>query len=250
MNRQERRKEQKLEEWVKSLPTDKLRMIERVAVNMSRIEIEAYSHAYERVLRVKFYEMLDNSIEAEGLLKEVLEGVETEGRKIKELLNEGEIYKMEIKDKTKEIIEKYLEEKSRGIKENAIIKDLVFMFPKMTKTAIKNIIVEYKRDNEEDEKLDAALEEIFPKIEEKVKEKIVAKKEKEVPKKEKEVSKTIEKAIIPDLTYFAERRAEIEKKREEELKELQETINKQVEGMEKEVEALKTKIADLKEIMY
>ncbi len=209
---------------------------------MSRMDIEAYLYAYERVLRVKFYEMLDNSIEAEGLVKEVLEGVETEGRKIKELLNEGEIYKMEIKDKTKEIIEKYLEEKSRGIKENAIIKDLVFMFPKMTKTAIKNIIVEYKRDNEEDEKLDAALEEIFPKEEVKDEVKVAAKEEKKKPKAEKK-EKT-------DLTYFAERRAEIEKKREEELKELQEKINKQVEGMEKEVEELKTKIADLKEIMY
>ena len=125
MNRQERRKEQKLEEWVKSLPTDKLRIIEKVALNMSRMDIEAYLYAYERVLRVKFYEMLGNSIEAEGLVKEVLEGVETEGRKIKELLNEGEIYKMEIKDKTKEIIAKYLEEKSRGIKENAIIKDFL-----------------------------------------------------------------------------------------------------------------------------
>ncbi len=238
MNRQERRKEQKLEEWVKSLPTDKLRIIERVALNMSRMDIEAYLYAYERVLRVKFYEMLGNSIEAEGLVKEVLEGVETEGRKIKELLNEGEIYKMEIKDKTKEIIAKYLEEKSRGIKENAIIKDLDFMFPKITKTAIKNIIVEYKRDNKEDEKLDAALEEIFPK--EEVKDEV--KEEKKKPKAEKKV--------IEDLTYFAERRAEIEKKREEELKELQETINKQVEGMEKEVEELKSKIADLKEIMY
>lgn len=238
MNRQERRKEQKLEEWVKSLPTDKLRIIERVALNMSRMDIEAYLYAYERVLRVKFYEMLGNSMEAEGLVKEVLEGVETEGRKIKELLNEGEIYKMEIKDKTKEIIEKYLEEKSRGIKENAIIKDLVFMFPKMTKTAIKNIIVEYKRDNEEDEKLDAALEEIFPK--EEVKDEV--KVEKKKPKAEKKV--------ITDLTYFAERRAEIEKKREGELKELQNSINKQVEEMEKEVEELKSKIADLKEIMY
>ena len=242
MNRQERRKEQKLEEWVKSLPTDKLRIIEKVALNMSRMDIEAYLYAYERVLRVKFYEMLGNSIEAEGLVKEVLEGVETEGRKIKELLNEGEIYKMEIKDKTKEIIEKYLEEKSRGIKENAIIKDLVFMFPKMTKTAIKNIIVEYKRDNEEDEKLDAALAEIFPKEEIKDEVKVAAKEEKKKPKAEKKV--------VADLTYFAERRAEIEKKREEELKELQEKINKQVEGMEKEVEELKTKIADLKEIMY
>ena len=238
MNRQERRKEQKLEEWVKSLPTDKLRIIEKVALNMSRMDIEAYLYAYERVLRVKFYEMLGNSIEAEGLLKEVLEGVETEGRKIKELLNEGEIYKMEIKDKTKEIIAKYLEEKSRGIKENAIIKDLVFMYPKMTKTAIKNIIVEYKRDNEEDEKVDAALEEIFPKEE-----------TKEEVKAEKKKPKT-EKKVISDLTYFAERRAEIEKKREEELKELQNSINKQVEEMEKEVEELKTRIADLKEIMY
>lgn len=245
MNRQERRKEQKLEEWVKSLPTDKLRIIEKLALNMSRMDIEAYLYAYERVLRVKFYEMLDNSIEAEGLVKEVLEGVETEGRKIKELLNEGEIYKMEIKDKTKEIIAKYLEEKSRGIKENAIIKDLVFMFPKMTKTAIKNIIVEYKRDNEE-VKLGAYLEEIFPKEEERkeIKTKITkVKEENEVIKKAKEKEKT-------DVTYFAERKAEIEKKREEELKELQETINKQVEGMEKEVEELKTKIADLKEIMY
>ena len=146
---------------------------------------------------------------------------------------------MEIKDKTKEIIAKYLEEKSRGIKENAIIKDLVFMYPKMTKTAIKNIIIEYKRDNEEDEKLDAALEEIFPKEEVKDEVKVEAKEEKKKPKAEK-----------TDLTYFAERRAEIEKKREEELKELQETINKQVEGMEKEVEELKSKIADLKEIMY
>ena len=245
MNRQERRKEQKLEEWIKSRPTDKRRIIEKLALNMSRMDIEAYLYAYERVLRVKFYEMLGNSIEAEGLVEEVLQGVETEGRKIKELLNEGEIYKMEIKDKTKEVIAKYLEEKSRGIKENAIIKDLVFMFPKMTKTAIKNIIVEYKRDNEE-VKLDAALEEIFPKEEERkeIKTKITKVKE------EKEVSKTIEKGIIPDLSYFAERKAEIEKKREEELKELQETINKQVEGMEKEVEELKSKIADLKEIMY
>ena len=245
MNRQERRKEQKLEEWVKSLPTDKLRIIEKLALNMSRMDIEAYLYAYERVLRVKFYEMLGNSIEAEGLLGEVLQGVETEGRKIKELLNEGEIYKMEIKDKTKEIIAKYLEEKSRGIKENAIIKDLTFMFPKMTKTAIKNIIVEYKRDNEE-VKLDAALEEIFPKEEERkeIKTKITkVKEENEAIKKVKEKEKT-------DLTYFAERKAEIEKKREEELKELQETINKQVEGMEKEVEELKSKIADLKEIMY
>lgn len=241
MNRQERRKEQKLEEWVKSLPTDKLRIIERVALNMSRMDIEAYLYAYERVLRVKFYEMLDNSIEAEGLVKEVLEGVETEGRKIKELLNEGEIYKMEIKDKTKEIIAKYLEEKSRGIKENAIIKDLVFMYPKMTKTAIKNIIVEYKRDIEEIN-ADAALEEMFSEEEIKDEVKVEAKEEKKKPKAEKKV--------IEDLTYFAERRAEIEKKREEELKELQEKINKQVEGMEKEVEELKIKIADLKEIMY
>lgn len=242
MNRQERRKEQKLEEWVKSLPTDKLRIIERLALNMSRMDIEAYLYAYERVLRVKFYEMLGNSIEAEGVVKEVLEGVETEGRKIKELLNEGEIYKMEIKDKTKEIIARYLEEKSRGIKENAIIKDLVFTYPKMTKTAIKNIIIEYKRDNEEDEKLEAALEEIFPKEEVKDEVKVAAKEEKKKPKTEKKV--------ITDLTYFAERRAEIEKKREEELKELQNSINKQVEEMEKEVEELKTKIANLKEIMY
>ena len=245
MNRQERRKEQKLEEWVKSLPTDKLRIIEKLALNMSRMDIEAYLYAYERVLRVKFYEMLGNSIEAEGLVEEVLQGVETEGRKIKELLNEGEIYKMEIKDKTKEIIAKYLDEKNRGIKEGAIIKDLVFMFPKMTKTAIKNIIVEYKRDNEE-VKLDAALEEIFPKEEERkeVKTKITkVNAENEAIKKVKEKEKT-------DITYYAERRAEIEKKREEELKELQNSINKQVEEMEKEVEELKSKIADLKEIMY
>ena len=246
MNRQERRKEQKLEEWVKSLPTDKLRIIEKLALNMSRMDIEAYLYAYERVLRVKFYEMLGNSIEAEGLVEEVIQGVETEGRKIKELLNEGEIYKMEIKDKAKEVIAKYLEEKSRGIKENAIIKDLVFMYPKMTKTAIKNIIVEYKRDNEEDEKLDAALEEIFPKEEERkeVKAKITKVKE------EKEVPKTVEKAIIPDLSYFAERKAEIEKERECSLNRLAESINEQIEGMEKEVEELKSKIADLKEIMY
>ena len=160
MNRQEKRKIERLGDWVKSLPTDKLRVIEKLAMDMSKMDIMAYSYAYERVLRVKFYEMLGNEIEAESLVKETIEGVEAEGHKIQELLKEGAIYNMEIKNNKDEIIAKYEEMKEKEVKENIILKDISFIFSKLTKTAIKNIIVEHNRDKKirEDEELNKMLE--------------------------------------------------------------------------------------------
>ena len=146
MNRQERRKKEKLDEWIKSLPSDKIRTIEQYSKELSRTDIEVYSYAYERVLRVKFFEMLGSELEAEKLLEEVIEGVVAEGIKIQELLKEGEIYDMTIKKNTEEIIKVYEEMKTKNIKEKDIVKDLGVKYPKMTITAIKNIIVEYKRD--------------------------------------------------------------------------------------------------------
>jgi hypothetical protein len=153
LNRQERRKKEKLDEWIKSLPSDKIRTIEQYSKELSRIDIEVYSYAYERVLRVKFFEMLGSELEAEKLLEEVIEGVVAEGIKIQELLKEGEIYDMIIKKNTEEIIKVYEEMKIKNIKEKDIVKDLGVKYPKMTITAIKNIIVEYKRDKKAREEI-------------------------------------------------------------------------------------------------
>ena len=191
MNRQDRRKTERLGEWIKSLPTDKLRVIEKLAMDMSKMDIMAYSYAYERVLRVKFYEMLGNEIEAESLVKEVIEGVEAEGHKIQEILKEGAIYDMEIKNSSEEIIAKYEEMKEKGTKENIILKDISFIFSKLTKTAIKNIIVEHNRDKKikEDEELDEELNKILDNIsKEEPKEEV-----KEEPKIIKEVTKEVTK---------------------------------------------------------
>ena len=197
MNRQDRRKTERLGEWVKSLPTDKLRVIEKLAMDMSKMDIMAYSYAYERVLRVKFYEMLGNEIEAESLVKETIEGVEAEGHKIQELLKEGAIYNMEIKNNKDEIIAKYEEMKEKETKENIILKDISFIFSKLTKTAIKNIIVEHNRDKKisEDEELNKMLDSMSreePK--EQVKEQ-VEQASKQVTKTTKEVTK-IDKQFV------------------------------------------------------
>lgn len=232
-------------EWISSLSPSKTVLLNEYAKELSKRDIEVLSNAYERVLRIKLNMMLGDELEAEKVLAEIVEGITEEGKMIQQNLKEGRVYDMEIKKNTDTIIAEYLKAKGKGTSEKVIIEDLSFNYHTLTKTAIKNIITEYKRDNN-DKELDAAIEDIFPKEEEK-EEKI----EKEIEKKaEKEVPKTMEKKIIPDVSYFAERRAEIEKEREYNLKRLEESINEWIEGMEKEVEEIKSRIADLREIMY
>jgi hypothetical protein len=144
--RREERTNNKLAKWLMGLNREQKHLLTEYCIEQTKSDIIGYFNAYERVLRPSLYEIIHDEIETDEVLKKIIYDVGLEGINLHKFENGSVEYMKKIEDSRETIISKYTEMKKAGISEKDIHNGLKSIFPKLTASAIKNIIVEYKRD--------------------------------------------------------------------------------------------------------
>lgn len=150
MNRNQKRESDRrharLEKWFKTLDKEKVNFIFELMVENSKQDLYCFGESWEAVLRTSIYPRYDNELIAEYEIDKIISLVEQECLKIQEFRENGGNYIMEIKNNKQEIIKVYEKMKGLGIKDKDIYEELYLKYPKFSNTAIKNVILEYKRE--------------------------------------------------------------------------------------------------------
>lgn len=168
LNRNQRReldrREQRLMKWFKTLSKEKVNFIHELMIENSKQDIYCFGYAWEMVLRPIIYSQYDNKLIAEHELTKIEDLVEAEGQKVFEFRKNGGDYIMEIKNSKQGIIKAYEKMKGMGMKDKNIYEELYLKYPKFSNNAIKNVVLEYKKDlktKEDDKEIQKAAEYIL-----------------------------------------------------------------------------------------
>lgn len=150
MNRSERRREDrtnnKLIKWLKGLSTDQRNLLAEYCMEQSKSDLMGYFNAYERVIRPVLFDVIQDINETEKILQRIVDEVGEEGINLHRFENGSVEYMKKIEDSREEIIKNYIEMSNAGVAEKDIQNGLKTLYPKLTPNAIKNIVLEYKRD--------------------------------------------------------------------------------------------------------
>jgi hypothetical protein len=136
----------KLKKWLKGLDRNQQNLLTEYCMEQSRSDLMGYFNAYERVIRPVLFDVTKDINETEKILQRIVYEVGEEGINLHRFENGSVEYMKKIEDSRKEIIKKYEEMKGSGAQEKDIYIDLKAAFPKLTANAIKNTVLEYKRD--------------------------------------------------------------------------------------------------------
>lgn len=156
MNRAERRRSKreesskvKLSKWASGLDYDKKKLIHDVINESICDEIEVCFKAWEVGLRVELNEIFGSIHYCEEIIDKIIDSVREEARVIGNYKGKGKEYVMKIRQDASKIIEMYESLKAGGMKDKKIYDEIWSKFANYSKTAVKNIILEYLRDKKE-----------------------------------------------------------------------------------------------------
>lgn len=193
------KKNKRLMRWLMSLTREQRELLTEYCNEQSKNDLVGHFYAYERVLRPALYTLADSDvIEAEKILAEIIRQVGLEGLNLSNFKNGSVEYMKKLDEAKQDIINKYNLLKTKGKSEKDILTELKVDYPTFTPNAIKNVILEYKRDKAKAEIIegntDAAVDYIIEEKEELKEESEIITKE---PKSEK--FKVLKKTVIVDV---------------------------------------------------
>lgn len=206
----EGKKNRRLEKWLRALNKEQRELLTEYSITQSELDLTIQFQAYERVLRPALNALVDDVIEAEEILLGIvgqvgIEGITARGFK------RGEYYMKYIDEIKDNIVSEYNMRKANGEKEKDIIESIWSKYPKVSRNAVKNVILEHKKEVRKQEirteGVDAAVKYIFeeePKeiieevneVVEDYKEEV---KEEVVQSEEKSKFKVLKKTVIVDV---------------------------------------------------
>lgn len=147
----EGKKNRRLGKWLATLSKDQRQLLTEYCVIQTESDLILQFQAYERVLRPALYTLADNDvIEAEKILAEIIRQVGIEGVTLNNFRRREDYMKVidEVKDN---VVSEYVMRKANNEKEKDIIESIWAKYPKLSRNAVKNIILEYKRDQKKQE---------------------------------------------------------------------------------------------------
>lgn len=202
----EGKKNRRLGRWLASLNKEQRELLTEYCVSQSESDLVIQFQAYERVLRPALYTLADNDvIEAEKILAEIVRQVGIEGVALHNF-KQGEWYMKKIDEIKENVIAEYNMRKANGEKDKDIIENIWAKYPKVSRNAVKNIILEHKRDEKKKElginDINDAVKYIFDENEVKEEPKEMRKeevKEDVVKSEEKSKFKVLKKTVIVDV---------------------------------------------------
>lgn len=217
----EGKKNRRLGKWLATLSKDQRQLLTEYCVIQTESDLILQFQAYERVLRPALYTLADNDvIEAEKILAEIIRQVGIEGVTLNNFRRREDYMKVidEVKDN---VVSEYVMRKANNEKEKDIIESIWAKHPTLSRNAVKNIILEYKRDGKKNElninSSDDAVKYIFeedevaekPEVTGVVEAEFKAPKEASVTQDEKAKFKVLKKKVIVDIegehaTYHVE----------------------------------------------
>lgn len=217
----EGKKNRRLGKWLATLSKDQRQLLTEYCVIQTESDLILQFQAYGRVLRPALYKLADNDvIEAEKILAEIIRQVGIEGVTLNNFRRREDYMKVidEVKDN---VVGEYVMRKANNEKEKDIIESIWAKYPKLSRNAVKNIILEHKRDEKKNElninSSDDAVKYIFeedevvekPEVTGVVEAESEDPKEASVPQDEKAKFKVLKKKVIVDIegehaTYHVE----------------------------------------------
>lgn len=154
--RKQERQEDKLKKWLKTLNKEQLGFINEFALDFSKADLYEMFAAFERVIRVTLSD--DNVLPGliEHYIDTIIDEVGKEGMNMRELKAKGIDYMAKISKERDNVINVWKEEVASGKHKNdkQLMQAIHDKFLMLTKTAIKNIIAEHRRN----EKMELAKE--------------------------------------------------------------------------------------------
>ncbi|MEX0049386.1 hypothetical protein AB2T85_01965 [Clostridium butyricum] len=147
----EGKKNRRLGKWIATLSKDQRQLLTEYCVIQTESDLILQFQAYERVLRPALYTLADNDvIEAEKILAEIIRQVGIEGVTLNNFRRREDYMKVidEVKDN---VVSEYVMRKANNEKEKDIIESIWAKYPKLSRNAVKNIILEHKRDEKKNE---------------------------------------------------------------------------------------------------
>lgn len=147
----EGKKNRRLGKWLATLSKDQRQLLTEYCVIQTESDLILQFQAYERVLRPALYTLADNDvIEAEKILAEIIRQVGIEGVTLNNFRRREDYMKVidEVKDN---VVSEYVMRKANNEKEKDIIESIWAKHPTLSRNAVKNIILEYKRDGKKNE---------------------------------------------------------------------------------------------------
>ncbi len=147
----EGKKNRRLGKWLATLSKDQRQLLTEYCVIQTESDLILQFQAYERVLRPALYTLADNDvIEAEKILAEIIRQVGIEGVTLNNFRRREDYMKVidEVKDN---VVGEYVMRKANNEKEKDIIESIWAKYPKLSRNAVKNIILEHKRDEKKNE---------------------------------------------------------------------------------------------------
>lgn len=145
------KKNRRLGRWLTSLSKDQRQLLTEYNLMQSEADLVLQFQAYERVLRPALYTLADNDvIEAEKILAEIIRQVGVEGVTLNNFRKREDYMKM-IDEVKNNVVSEYIMRKANNEREKDIIESIWAKHPKLSRNAVKNIILEYKRDEKKKE---------------------------------------------------------------------------------------------------
>lgn len=147
----EGKKNRRLGKWLATLSKDQRQLLTEYCVIQTESDLILQFQAYERVLRPALYTLADNDvIETEKILAEIIRQVGIEGVTLNNFRRREDYMKVidEVKDN---VVGEYVMRKANNEKEKDIIESIWAKYPKLSRNAVKNIILEHKRDEKKNE---------------------------------------------------------------------------------------------------
>ena len=142
----EGKKNRRLGKWLASLNKEQRELLSEYCLNQSQSDLALQFKAYEMVLRPALYTLADNDvIEAEKILIKIIGQVGIEGVTLHNF-KRGEYYMKYIEEIKENIISEYTMRKAKDEKEKEIIESIWSKYPKVSRNAVKNVILEHKRN--------------------------------------------------------------------------------------------------------
>lgn len=149
MNRQEKRKKQRLESWINSLPKDKLMLIEQTISNRVEKQVWAINQAIDTSVAAALFDLQDLST------KEIEEVLKLSNEYLKDseefLRKNGEKWIMELKKIEPQIKARIKELREAGVLKSRGLVELKKEFDKVPAKDLSNFWLEVKEEEEEKE---------------------------------------------------------------------------------------------------
>lgn len=197
----EDKKNKRLAKWLMSLNRDQRMLLTEYCVAQSESDLQAYFNAYERVLRPALYKIFGDELEGEKAYSSIVYMIGLDAISMRNFKNGSVGYMKYIDEIKPNVTSEYTMRKANGEKEKDIIEAIWAKYPKVSKSAIRNIISEFKRDSKkinaaDDVSVNDAVNYIFNE------DNAETSKEKEVQKVEKEEVQETEESKVEEKPKF------------------------------------------------